>query len=119
VNPARSMLPRARERQEQMSTRYTPEPAPIDYHSDHEWRRQQAALQALEPGDILARVDAAIASEADPEKHPLFSAVCSLLGCGNQRGTPDGLWDTYRALIQQCIEAAVAEILADPHAWED
>jgi hypothetical protein len=102
-----------------MSSRYTPEPSQIDYHADRQWRRQQAALKALDPGDVLAAVDDMIAREADPQQHPLFAVTCALLGCGTMAGTPDGLWDRYKRLIDHAIEKLVEQKLADPAAWED
>jgi hypothetical protein len=39
----------------------------------------QAALQQIDPGDVLAVIDAGIAAEPDPTKHPLYGMVCWVL----------------------------------------
>jgi hypothetical protein len=102
-----------------MSNLPYPDDFEYDYHADLQWQRQQAALKAIAPGDVLSLVDEAIASEADPATHPLFSLTCALLGCGNMPGTADGLWDRYKRLIDHAIERLVEAKLADPTAWED
>jgi hypothetical protein len=37
-----------------MSSRYTSEPAQIDYHADRQARRVEAARKQIDPGDVLA-----------------------------------------------------------------
>ena len=53
-----------------MSTRYIPEPSQIDYHSEIQERRVQAALKRLDPGDVLSIIDSRIAAEPDATQHP-------------------------------------------------
>jgi hypothetical protein len=59
-----------------MSTRYAVEPSQIDYHAEHQVRRTERALKALDPGDVIATVESRLAQESDPRQHPLYHFVC-------------------------------------------
>jgi hypothetical protein len=52
-----------------------PQADQIDYHSDLCQQRRQAALKALDIGDVLAQVDDLISQEPDPQKHPCYGLV--------------------------------------------
>jgi len=101
-----------------MSTIHYPDDFDIDYHSDLQWQRQQRALQSLTVSDILAEVDALIASESAPENHPLYAMTAAMLGHATQPGTAEGLWSRYRQLIDHCIEKLVEQKLVDVGSWE-
>ena len=94
-----------------MSSRYTAEPSQIDYHSDCQARRVEAALKRLDPGDVLAIIDARIAEEADPAQHPLYQLVTWHL---EKCLTPlDGgqFFDTARRLVIDAINVCLDEAL--------
>jgi len=58
-----------------MSTRHFPYPQDFEVDraaAGHEERRRRA-LTALDPGDVLAVIEDALAGEPDPAKHPLFA----------------------------------------------
>jgi hypothetical protein len=58
-----------------MSSPYTPEPSQIDYHADVQAQRVARAKKQIDPGDVLAIIDARIAAEPDPKAHPLYGLV--------------------------------------------
>jgi hypothetical protein len=90
----------------------TPEPSQIDYHADRQAQRVQAALKALDPGEILAVVDSKIAAKADPAQHPLYHLVCWHL---EKCLTPlDGgqFFDTFRQLVIDAINVCLDEALS-------
>jgi hypothetical protein len=94
-----------------MSTRYTPEPSQIDYHADLQAQRVQAALQRLDPGDVLAVIDGRIAAASDPKAHPLYTLVCFFLD--RQRAVDGGaFYDTFRQLVLAAIDTCLDELLA-------
>jgi hypothetical protein len=47
----------------------------INCHEVRQVQRAQRALQQIDPGDVLAVIDARIAVEADPAQHPLDQLV--------------------------------------------
>jgi hypothetical protein len=100
-----------------MSTIHDPDDFDVDYHADLQWRRQEAARQSLEPGDVLAEVDDLMAREPDPAQHPLYSLAAYALDGTRQPGSPEGLMAHYRRLIDHAVERLVEQRLADPHAW--
>jgi hypothetical protein len=101
-----------------MSNVHFPDDFEINYHSDLQWQRQQMALKSLEPGDVLAEVDAMIAQEPDPEQHPLYSLAAHALDGRAMIGSPEGLMARYRRLIDHAVERLVEERLANPACWE-
>jgi hypothetical protein len=88
-----------------------PSPDDIDYHADCQQRRVQAALKQLDPGDVLAIIDAKIASEGDSAQHPLYHLVCWHL---EKCLTPmDGgaFFDGFRTLVISAINTALEDAL--------
>jgi hypothetical protein len=96
-----------------MSIRYEPDDFDIDYHSDLQWQRQQAALRSLAIGDVLAEVDGLLAAEPDPQRHPLYSLAAHALDRAAQPGTPEGLWDRYKRLVDHAIERLIEQRLGE------
>jgi hypothetical protein len=93
-----------------MSTRYTPEPSQIDYHADVQAQRVQAALQRIDPGDVLAVLDGRIAAESDPKAHPLYTMVCFFLD--RQRAVDGGqFYDRFRQLVLAAIDTCLDDAL--------
>jgi hypothetical protein len=75
----------------------------INYHEACQAQRVQAALQQIDPGDVLAVIDAGIAAEPDPTKHPLYGMVCWVL---ERQLTPlDGgeFYDRFRQLVLAAV----------------
>jgi hypothetical protein len=94
-----------------MSTRDTPEPSQIDYHADLQAQRVQAALQRIDPGDVLAVIDGRIAAESDPKAHPLYTLVCFFLD--RQRAVDGGqFYDRFRQLVLAAIDTCLDDVLA-------
>jgi hypothetical protein len=62
-----------------MSSRYIPEPSQIDYHSEIQQHRREAAIKSLAVGDVLSVIDDLISQEPAPEKHPCFAMVAWVL----------------------------------------
>jgi hypothetical protein len=93
-----------------VSIRHTPEPSHIDYHADLFQQRRRLALQALDVGAVIASVEDALASEADPQKHPLFPVANWLL---DRQGHVDGgaFWLAWQVLVDQAIERLVEQRL--------
>jgi hypothetical protein len=94
-----------------MSTRYTPEPSQIDYHSEIQAQRVQRARKLIDPGDVLSIIDSRIAAEADPTQHPLYGLV---LFCLNRQVAVHGgeFWDTWKQLVLAAIDTALDDVLA-------
>ena len=91
-----------------MSTRHLPYPSDfeIDPAAAHHEERRRRALKALDVGDVLAQVDALIARESNPTKHPCFPVVNWLLD--RQLAVHGGeFWDGWRTLCQQAIDRLV------------
>jgi hypothetical protein len=91
---------------------HVPAPDEHDYHADRQQRRVQRALKSLDPGDVLAVIDARIASEPDPAQHPLYQLVCWHL---EKCLTPmDGgqFFDGFRQLVIDAINTALDAALA-------
>jgi hypothetical protein len=91
-----------------MSTRHLPYPPDFDIDHTaalHEDRRRRA-LQALDPGDVLAQVDDLIAAEPDPTKHPCYAIANWLL---DRQGRVDGgaFWLAWQVLVDRAIEQLV------------
>ena len=53
-----------------MSSRYTPEPSQIDYHSEIQAQRVQRALKLIDPGDVLAIIDSRTPPSPIPRTPP-------------------------------------------------
>jgi hypothetical protein len=62
-----------------MSSRYTPEPAQIDYHADRQVQRVERARKLINPGDVIATVESRLSSESDVTQHPLYQLTLFLL----------------------------------------
>jgi hypothetical protein len=91
-----------------MSTRHLPYPPDFDIdHAAalHEDRRRRA-LQALDPGDVLAQVNDLIRQESDPRKHPCYAVANWLL---DRQGRVDGgaFWLAWQVLVDRAIEQLV------------
>jgi hypothetical protein len=52
---------------------HVPSPDEHDYHEARQAQRVRAALQRIDPGDVLAVIDSWIAAEPDPTQHPLYA----------------------------------------------
>jgi hypothetical protein len=91
-----------------MSTRHVPYPSDfeIDHAAAHHEERRRRALQSIDVSDVLAQVDALIAHEPDPTKHPCFAVANWLLG---RQGRVDGgaFWLQWQVLVDQAIDRLV------------
>jgi hypothetical protein len=87
-----------------------PSPAEINYHEAAQQQRVQAALQRIDPGDVLAVIDGRIAAESDPKAHPLYALVCFFLD--RQRAVDGGqFYDRFRQLVLAAIDTCLDDIL--------
>jgi len=89
-----------------------PSPDDINYHEARQQQRVQAALQLIDPGDVLAVIDSRIAAEPDPTEHPLYDMVCWHL---ERCLTPlDGgqFFDRFRQLVLAAIGTCLDDVLA-------
>jgi hypothetical protein len=75
----------------------------INYHADHHEERRRRARLSLDVGDVISTVEDALASEPDPQKHPLFPVANWLL---DRQGRVDGgaFWLQWQVLVDQAIE---------------
>src|SRR5215475_5892688 len=89
---------------------HVPAPDEINYHEARQVQRVQAALQRLDPGDVLSLIDARIAAEPDPTQHPLYPMVMFFL---YRQTAVDGgkLYDDWRRLILAAIDTAIDDLL--------
>jgi hypothetical protein len=101
-----------------MSIIQYPDDFQIDYHADWRWQREQAALTALDVGDVLAEVDDLIAREPDPQQHPLYFLAAHALDRTTQPGSAEGLYHRWKRLVDHAIERLVEQRLANPSRWE-
>jgi hypothetical protein len=87
-----------------------------DYHAEWHEARRRRALRALDPGDVIATVEEALAGEPDPTQHSLYRLVCYALAYGTATGTRywarESLAEAWERRIQHAIEALVDEALA-------
>jgi hypothetical protein len=83
-----------------------PAPDAHDYHAADLEERRRRTLQSLDVGDVIASVEDALASEADPQRHPLFPVANWLL---DRQGRVDGgaFWLQWQVLVDQAIERLV------------
>jgi hypothetical protein len=91
---------------------HVPAPDDLNYHEARQQQRVQAALQVIDPGDVLAVIDSRIAAEADPQAHPLYVMVCWHL---EKCLTPmDGgqFFDRFRQLVLDAIDTCLDDVLA-------
>ena|ERR671924_479753 len=91
---------------------HVPAPDDINYHEAQQAQRVQAALQRIDPGDVLAVIDARIAAEPDPMRHPLYPMVCWVL---ERQLTPlDGgaFYDRFRQLVLAAVDTCLDDVLA-------
>jgi hypothetical protein len=93
-----------------MSTRYTPEPAQIDYHADVQTQRVEAARRLIDPGEVISIVESRLSQEADPQAHPLYGLVNFLL---DRQVAVDGaqLYNDWRRRILAAIDTALDDLL--------
>jgi hypothetical protein len=89
---------------------HVPAPAEHNYHEAHQAQRVQAALKRIDPGDVLAVIDARIAAESDPRQHPLCSLVEFYL---DRRTAVDGgeFFDRFKQLVLAAIDTALDDLL--------
>jgi hypothetical protein len=87
-----------------------PAPDEHNYHEAAQVQRVQAALKRIDPGDVLAVIDARIAAEADPRQHPLFPLVEFYL---DRRIAVDGaaFYDHCKQLVMAAIDSCLDELL--------
>jgi hypothetical protein len=98
-----------------MSTRHLPYPHDFEVNhaaAHHEERRRQA-LKVLDPDDVLAVIEDALASEPDPAKHPLYPMVLWLLDQALTPGSGGDFWDAWKRLALQAIDQLVDDALAE------
>jgi hypothetical protein len=94
-----------------MSTRHPIEPSQIDYHADLQAQRVARAKRRIFPGEVLEKIDAAIASESDPRAHPLYPLVQFYLD--RETAVHGGeFYDTCRRLVLDAIDRCVDDLLA-------
>jgi hypothetical protein len=87
-----------------------PSPDEINYHEAAQQQRVQAALQRIDPGEVLAVIDGRIAAEADPKAHPLYTLVCFFLD--RQRAVDGGqFYDRFRQLVLAAIDTCLDDLL--------
>jgi hypothetical protein len=93
-----------------MSTRYTPEPAQVDYHADVLEERRRRALHALDAGDLIATAEDLLAQEPDPAQHPLYGMAMFFL---DRTTAVDGakLYDAWRTLLLAALERLIDQHL--------
>ena len=82
-----------------------PAPDEHDFHTARHEERRRRALTSLEVGDVISAVEDALASEADPQKHPLCPWPT---GCWIARGVDGGaFWLAWQVLVDQAIERLI------------
>jgi hypothetical protein len=93
-----------------MSTRYTPEPSQIDYHSDVQAQRVARAKALIDPSDVLSILDSRMAQEPDPRAHPLYPLVQFYL---DRQIAVDGgaFYDHCKQLVLAAIDTALDDLL--------
>ena len=89
---------------------HVPSPDEINYHEARQVQRVQAAKNRIDPGDVLAIIDARIAAEPDPKAHPLYGLV---LFCLDRQVAVHGgeFWDTWKRLVLAAIDTALDDLL--------
>jgi hypothetical protein len=90
---------------------HPPAPDEINYHEACQAQRVQRALKRIDPGDVLAVIDARIAAEPDPTQHPLYATVCWVL---ERQLTPmDGgqFYDRFRQLVLAAVDTCLDDLL--------
>jgi hypothetical protein len=87
-----------------------PSPDEINYHESQQAQRVAAALKRIDPGDVLAIIDARIAAEPDPKAHPLYGLV---LFCLDRQVAVHGgeFWDTWKRLVMAAIDTCLDDLL--------
>ena len=92
-----------------------PSPDEINYHEAQQAQRVAQAKALIDPGDVLAIIDARIAAEPDPKAHPLYGLV---LFCLDRQVAVHGgeFWDTWKRLVLAAIDTALDDAL---EAMED
>jgi hypothetical protein len=87
----------------------------IDYHTDRELQRVEAARRLIHISDVLSKLDDLIASEPSAERHPCHDLAAVLL---DRQTACDGgkLFDDLKRLILQAIDSLTDDAL---EAMED
>jgi len=87
-----------------------PTPDEINYHEARQAQRVQAAMQLIDPGDVIATLESRLASESDPKAHPLYGLV---LFCLDRQVAVHGgeFWDTWKRLVLAAIDSAIDDAL--------
>jgi hypothetical protein len=67
-------------------------------------------MQLIDPGDVLAIIDARIAAEPDPTAHPLYNLV---LFCLDRQVAVHGgeFFDRFRQIVLCAISTALDDVL--------
>jgi hypothetical protein len=87
-----------------------PSPDEINYHEAQQAQRVARAKALIDPGDVLAIIDARIAAEPDPKAHPLYGLV---LFCLDRQVAVHGgeFFDRFRQLVLCAISTALDDVL--------
>jgi hypothetical protein len=91
----------------------------IDYHAAWHEERRRRALKALDPGDVIATVEATLAGEPDPQQHPLYHAVCYALEYGPHTGRRYWARESLVEAWEQRIRDAITRLVDEALAQED
>jgi hypothetical protein len=94
-----------------------------DLGEERHARRYAMALKRVDPGDVIAEVEAMVAQILDPKAHPLYGVVTYYLEAGGpETGRPpwclESLAAAYDRLVKAALTKVIDETLADAGAWE-
>jgi hypothetical protein len=102
-----------------------PYPRNFDQNLDEERleRRYALAVRKIDPGDVIAAVESAVAQIVDPKAHPLYGVVTYYLEAGGPETGRlpwclESLAAAYDRLVKAALTKVIEEQLADPTAWE-
>jgi hypothetical protein len=89
---------------------HVPSPDEHNYHEAQQAQRVARAKALIDPGDVLAIIDARIAAEPDPKAHPLYGLV---LFCLDRQVAVHGgeFFDRFRQLVLCAISTALDDVL--------
>ena len=87
-----------------------PSPDEINYHEAQQAQRVARAKALIDPGDVLAIIDARIAAEPDPKAHPLYGLV---LFCLDRQVAVHGdpFFDRWHQMVLAAIDTALDDLL--------
>jgi hypothetical protein len=87
-----------------------PAPDEHDYHEARQTQRVHAAMQLIDPGDVIAIIESRLASESDPKAHPLYGLV---LFCLDRQVAVHGgeFWDTWKQMVLAAIDTCLDDVL--------